>query len=266
MTIHTPSGHVVRTEEITSRLMMCKNKEEFLSFAHRCGEIIVPMDWVRHKLGMKLRDVESTYSKASVDDKQIQHDVQRDHLRINGTDFVAEKSVGKIVKHLAYILVKFKLIPEKEAESLAKTLIHLCGRTMAGGDSFEAVHLVYGGRARRKSMVNDTLPPISLLVDSDFKSPITISVNETSIVAQLLIRYKLMDLTSGDDTIWFGINAKTRLIFSPPHFNPNAFIHLEPDYDLKNCGVPHMSKLDVKRLTVLRGALSEIYENKVSIL
>ncbi|KAL0484254.1 gapvd1 [Acrasis kona] len=268
---NTPTGNVIRTEEITSRLMTCGNKDEFIAHAFRCGTIVVPVDWVRHKFGMRLKDIEKTYSRVAVDDKQIAADLQRDHLRINGCDFICVKDLGKISSHLSSLLLKFKYTTNSEdSDLMAITLLNICGRTMCGGDSFDAVNTVYGGnRSKRKSAVsNENLPPVGITCDNNTNYVTVMNINEKCITCESVNKYRIMDLSNFmmmgvEAGIWFSITATTRWLFEKDNTKHVGEVIMQPD--LATCPLGYLSKLGDKKLESLRECLNNIYQMKRQI-
>jgi len=268
---NTPTGNVIRTEEITSRLMTCHNKEEFIAYAFRCGTTRVPIDWVRHKFGMRLKDIEKTYSRMAVDDKQIAADLQRDHLRINGCDFLCVRDLNKITQFLSNLLLKHKYSTNgDEADAMAITLLNICGRTMCGGDSFDAVNTVYGGnRSKRKSAVsNDNLPPVGITCDNNTNYVTVMTVDENSIKCESVNKYRIMDLSNFmmmgvEAGIWFSIVATTEWLFERNSTRHVGNVVMQPD--LSSCSLAYLSKLGDKKLEDLRRCLDDIYQMKRQI-
>lgn len=79
-------------------------------------------------------------------------------------------------------------------------------------------------------------------------------------------RYRIMELSNGigdeETSVWIHLNTYTTWTFAPQSFHATGFVHVEPDTNPKRCPVPFLTKIDTKKLDVLRDALADIYEGK----
>lgn len=215
--------HIIRTEEISEKVAEVKAREDFLPLMERFGTIIVPIEWVFHKKGMKFSQMGNFYS--TISERQIDKDLQRDKIVINNVHVFQNENFEKVHGKIAEILLELGCVKEESAaKTKALSVLQTCGRTSSAGDAYDAILHVFG-KNKAISVIADPgadqhdSPGLLLAILTIFTlitiytRKVIITIDKNVMRAEQSNTYRLMDQFYSQNSVWCRIQATTKWEF-----------------------------------------------------